>query len=207
MLDNYKVNDFIDLLGSNAPAPGGGAAASLTAAIGIALSEMVLSLSIDNKKFADDIERLTRWKKQANDLAGQCLFGMDKDAEAYKIVNAAYKLPRESEEEKSYRKSEIQKSLVIGATPPIELMELALSCLKLTEQLIDNTTKMAVSDLGVAAVNLNGAIKGAWLNVLININSIEDEKVAGDFRLRGEKVLRKADALSDEIYEAVVRRL
>lgn len=206
-LEEMNIEEFIELLGSAAPAPGGGAAAALTASIGIALSEMVCSLSLGNKKFADNIDKITDWKNCARSLAVKALSGMEEDAAAYKQVNAAYKLPRDTEEEKTRRETEIQKMLIVGAMPPLHLMETALKCLELTSELVGNTTRMAVSDLGVAASNLEAAIKGAYLNVLININSLKDDNKRKEIAASAEDIMSKSRALSEEIYDKVLALL
>lgn len=206
-LEKMIVDEFIELLGSDAPAPGGGAAAALTMSIGVALSEMVCSLSANSKKYADSREQILSWKNACNTLARKALAGMEEDAIAYKKVNDAYKLPRETEEERAMRNKTIQEMLLVGATPPMNLMELGIECLELTRELVGNTTVMAISDLGVAALNINAGVKSAWLNVLINIGSMEDESLAAKLREKGEGILAQSEALSTEIYDAVIAKL
>ena len=203
-LDTMNINEFIELLGSDAPAPGGGGAAALTAAIGIALSEMVCSLTLTNKKFADVIDQTADYKNRCAKLEQDFLAGMEKDAAAYRQVNEAYKLPRETDEEKTYRAEQIQKMLIVGATPPFELMGLCVEALELTKELIGKTSKMAISDLGVAALNLNASVKSAWLNVLINICSLNDEQLINEYKSKGWAILDACEKLSQDIYTEVV---
>lgn len=200
---DQKIEDFLELLGSDAPAPGGGAAAAVTGALGMALSEMVCSLTMANEKFAGQREQVGDWKRKCRELAGSLVSSADRDAEAFSGMGAVFAMPRSTDEEKTARREAMQRALLTCVKPPMELMELAVGALELTAELVGNTTKAAVSDLGVAAVNLYAAARGAWLNVLININSMKDPELAAMYRGKGEELLSRAQALSDKIYNDV----
>ncbi|MBQ7247964.1 MAG: cyclodeaminase/cyclohydrolase family protein [Lachnospiraceae bacterium] len=200
---DYRIDDFLELLGSDAPAPGGGAAAALTGAIGMTLSEMVCSLTVTNPKFADQKEQTESWKQECRQLAARLLAAMDRDAEAFESMGAVFRMPKNTEEEKNARRQAMQEALLICVKPPMELMKIAMEALELTAVLVGHTTRAAISDLGVAAVNLYATVKGAWLNVLININSMKDTALAGRYRAEGEELLMRAQELSDDIFDKV----
>ena len=204
---DMNIQDFVALLGSDAPAPGGGAGAGLGAALGIALSEMVCSLTINSKKYEGEWAFAKEAKEKCRELETAFLAAMDEDAAAYSKVSAAYKLPKDTEDDKTARSAAIQESLLICVQPPMKLMELGLSALELTDSLLGHTTVMAVSDIGVAALELGAAVRSAWLNVLINIGSIKDKMVAEEYRGKGEKILYASQKLSEEIYKDVIKHL
>lgn len=206
-LKDYSVSDLTELIGSKAPAPGGGAAAALVGAAGISLSEMVCSLTEQSRAFEESKERMTALREECAGLRAAFLAAMDADAQAFASMEAVFAMPKGTDEEKAVRTAAMQDALRICAVPPMDLMQLSLKALRMTDQLVGKTTRAAVSDLGVAAVSLFAAVKGAWLNVLININHMKDTAFAQEYRLQGETLLRDADRLSRRIYKRVVSEL
>lgn len=202
-----KIDEFTELLGSSAPAPGGGGAASLTAALGAALAEMVCSITLGNKKYADSVEEMTKLKARFREYEKSFLLGMEEDKEAFLCVSRAYKMPKDTEEEKAAKKQAVQDALKISVVPPVKLMKNALEALLLTGELPGKTAASAVSDIGVAAINLNAAIKGAWLNVLINTGSMEDKELALRYNSEGEEILKAACGLCEDICKKVEKQL
>ena len=198
---------FVDLLASDAPAPGGGSAAALEGALGAALTAMVCSLTVGKKKYAEHEELARSVQAKANDLKGRFVDVMDRDTEAFNAVAAAFALPKGTEEEKAARSKAIQAALRGCIDTPMEMMELAAETLELTESLLGRFNDSAASDLGVAALSLRSAIQGAWLNVRINISSIKDQDLAERSRERGEALLAKALPAADRIYNAVLEMM
>ena len=87
------------------------------------------------------------------------------------------------------------------------MMELSLEAIRLTETLLGKTNVNALSDLGVAALMLEGAVRGAWLNVRINLGSLKDQAAAEDYRRRGEELLNDTEVLTQAVYQRVLRAL
>lgn len=198
---------FADLLASDAPAPGGGSAAALEGALGAALTAMVCSLTVGKEKYAGYEELAQAALAAANSLKDRFLDVMERDTQAFNAVSAAFKLPRDTEEEKAARSAAIQEGLKGCTETPFEMMELAVEGLELTASLLGKSNASAASDLGVSALSLRAAIQGAWLNVLINIGSLKDRELAGDYRKKGEALLARALPLADEIYDTVVNQM
>ena len=98
----------------------------------------------------------------------------------------------------------MQEALKGCTGTPLEMMELAVESLELTDSVLGKTNAAAVSDLGVSALSMKAAIQGAWLNVLINIGSFKDRELAEEYRARGEELLARALPLADKIYETVL---
>ncbi len=206
-LAELKTSEFVDLLASDAPAPGGGSAAALEGALGAALTAMVCGLTVGKKKYAEYQELAEEAQKKATDLKARFVDVMDRDTEAFNVVSAAFGMPKDTDEEKAARSAAIQKGLEGCTKTPFEMMELAVETLELTASILGKSNDSAASDLGVSALSLRAAIQGAWLNVLINIGSLKDTALAEDYRKKGEALLAKALPLADEIYDTVVKSM
>ena len=206
-LAELKTAEFVDLLASDAPAPGGGSAAALEGALGAALTAMGGGLTGGKKKVAEFQELAESAQAKATDLKARFVDVMDRDTEAFNVVSAAFGMPKATDEEKAARSAAIQKGLEGCTATPFEMMELATAALELTGSLLGKTNDSAASDLGVSALSLKAAIQGAWLNVLINIGSLKNKELAEDYRKKGEEMLAKALPLADQIYDTVVKSL
>ena len=206
-LSKMNVEDFTALLGSDAPAPGGGSAAALSGALGAGLSAMVAALTLNRPRYAAFEASAAKAYEKADMLRKEMLDAMEADTAAYNAVRAAYGLPKTSDAEKEAREEAIQTALMAGTESPLRIMELASEALELTMLLIDRSNPNAASDLGVAALCLKAALQGGWLNVLINLGSLKDEEMAEVYRLRGEAILSEALPLADEIYESICEKM
>lgn len=206
-LAELKTAEFVDLLASDAPAPGGGSAAALEGALGAALTAMVCGLTVGKKKYAEFQELAESAQAKATDLKARFVDVMDRDTEAFNVVSAAFGMPKETDEEKAARSAAIQKGLEGCTKTPFEMMELAVETLELTASILGKSNDSAASDLGVSALSLRAAIQGAWLNVLINIGSLKNKELAEDYRKKGEALLAKALPLADQIYDTVVKSM
>ena len=203
-LVEMKVNEFVDLMASDEPAPGGGSAAALEGALGAALTAMVCALTVGKKKYADVQELAIESQKKGNELKAQFVDVIDRDTEAFNAVSAVFAMPKDTDEEKAARKAAMQEALKGCTKTPFEMMELACQALELTRSVVGKLNASAASDLGVSALSLRAAIQGAWLNVLINIGSLKNKELAEDYRKKGEEMLAKALPLADKIYETVL---
>ena len=206
-LTDMTVNGFTALLGSEAPAPGGGSAAALAGALGAALTAMVASLTYTKAKYAEYHDLAHEVYDQAAELQNKLLVAIDEDTEAFNKIGEAFALPKTTDEEKKARSAAIQDALVICTESPLTIMKLSAEALKLTKQLIGHSNGSAASDLGVSALMIRSALLGGWLNVLINISSIKDAAKANAYKDEGEALLAEAIPLADEIYETIKESL
>ncbi len=206
-LAELKTAEFVDLLASDAPAPGGGSAAALEGALGAALTAMVCGLTVGKKKYAEYQELAESAQVKALELKARFVDVMDRDTAAFNVVSAAFGMPKATDEEKAARSAAIQNGLEGCTKTPFEMMELAVETLELTASILGKSNDSAASDLGVSALSLRAAIQGAWLNVLINIGSLKNKELAEDYRKKGEALLVKALPLADQIYDTVVKAM
>lgn len=201
------VAGFVDLMASDAPAPGGGSAAALEGALGAALTAMVCALTIGKKKYADVQELAAESQKKADDLKARFVDVIDRDTQAFNAVSAVFAMPKETDEEKAARKAAMQQALKGCTKTPYEMMELSCQALELTRSVVGKLNASAASDLGCAALSLKAAMQGAWLNVLINISGIQDEAFVQEYRQKGQQLLDRAMPLADSIYQDVLQSL
>lgn len=206
-LSELTVRSFANLLGSDAPAPGGGSAAALAGSLGAALSAMVSALTLGRKKYADVQELAQEGYDRASALKEAFLLAMEKDTEVFNTFSAAMGMPKETPEEKASRSAAMQAALVLCIKSPLHMMELSYEAIALTDKLMGKTNANALSDLGVSALMLGAAVQGAWLNVLINLGSLKNEAASAAYRAKGEKLLADTLALSNSVYTRVEREL
>ena len=166
-LADRTVTDFSDLLASGAPAPGGGSAAALEAALGAGLIAMVCRLTVDKERFAPHREDLLAIQERSEVLRQKLLEGMERDTDAFLQVSGALAL------------------------------ELAAEALELAASLAGRFNESAASDLGVAVFSLQTGLRGAWLNVCINVGSLRSGALARSCRERGEALLSRALPLAE----------
>jgi formiminotetrahydrofolate cyclodeaminase len=198
-LAEMRVDQFSETLASDAPAPGGGSAAALEAALGAGLVAMVCRLTQEKAQFARYRAELLAVQTRAEALRYALLDVMDRDTEAFLQVSRAFPMPKSTEEEKAARSAAIQKGLELCTQTPLEIMKLAAEALDLAASLLGRFNENAASDLGVAVLSLQAGLRGAWLNVCINIGSLRDKALAQHCREEGEALLAHALPLAERV--------
>ena len=206
-LTELTVRSFADLLASNAPAPGGGSTAALEGALGAALSAMVSALTVGRKKYEEHWAFNEDINQKAEALKETFLVAINKDTDAFNAFTAAMAMPKETPEEKAARSAAMQEALIACTESPYHMMELCVNALVLVESQLGKTNTNAMSDLGVAALSLGAAIRGAWLNVMINVGGIKDAALADHYRNDGRALLKQGEQLSEAIYTRIEAEL
>lgn len=202
-LSQMHLPEYMSLLASTASAPGGGTASALTGAQGASLCAMVCGLTIGKKKYLEHEALCRDALEKAMTIKDRFMGLMDRDTEAFEQVSAVFEMPKDTEEQKQLRREAMQKGLKACTLTPMEMMELAAEGIALVDSLIGKSNQSAASDLGVAALSLSAALRGAWYNVLINISGIKDEAFVGEYRARGEKLIEKALPMADAICQKI----
>ncbi|MDY3023711.1 cyclodeaminase/cyclohydrolase family protein [Streptococcus hyovaginalis] len=203
-LVDLSLRDFASVLGSDAPAPGGGSAAALSGANGISLTKMVCELTLGKKKYADVQDVIADIHHKSGILQEQLLAAIDKDTEAFNLVSAVFEMPKETDDEKAARRAAMQSALKEAAQSPYDMMLVMVEALEVTRKAVGKSNTNAASDLGVAALSLKAGLQGAWLNVLINLSGIKDDSFVTTYRQKGEELLERGCSLADMIYESIV---
>lgn len=176
MLAQLSVEGFLSELGSNSPAPGGGSVAALSGALGAALVTMVCSLTIGKKGYEASGNELNSGLQKSKSLADSLLKRVDLDTEAFNGVMAAFKMPKETDQDKAARTEAIQRGYREAVQSPLGIASECLDVLRISERLLGRTNTNALSDLGVAAQQAYAGLEGAVMNVKINLPSIKDAK-------------------------------
>ncbi|MDO4485883.1 MAG: cyclodeaminase/cyclohydrolase family protein [Bacillota bacterium] len=202
-LIDLKMNEYLDILLSDAPAPGGGSVSALAGAQAAALMGMVCDLTIGKAKYEDYQESCKEAKAKAGELYRGFAEAIDKDTEAFNLVAAAFKMPKETDEEKAARKQAIADGTLEATKVPYSVMEMAAAGLEIAETMVGKSNPNAASDLGVAVLNLMTCMKGAWLNVKINLPGVKDENLAAEYKAGGEKMLAKGEETAKKLYAEI----
>lgn len=205
--DERGIADFLEALGSSAPAPGGGAASALAGALAAALAEMVAQLTVDRPKYQSVDASMRALIARARAARADLLAAMDDDARAYGAVAAAYKLPKANDEERAARDAAIQDALRGAMRPPLRVMERACEVLELAEEAASAGNPSVASDAGCAALIGEAAVRAAALNVLANVALLRDEGEAQRARLEVARLEERAAALREHTMAAVHTRL
>lgn len=199
--------EFVDVLASKAPVPGGGGASALVGAIGMALGNMVGSLTVGKKKYADVEADIIALKEKATALQADFLRLVDADAEAFEPLSKAYGMPKETEEQKAEKARVMAIVLKDACAVPMEIMEKCCEAIDVIEEFAAKGSALAISDAGVGVVFCKTALLGASLNVYINTKSMADKEYAASLNEKADKMIADYSKKADEIFAAVNARL
>ena len=201
--EDKKINEFTEVLASKEAVPGGGGASALVGSIGIALGNMVGSLTTGKKKYADVEEDIQKLMAEGESLRIELLSLMDKDAEAFAPLAKAYGIPKDDPS----RDEVMEKALDVACQAPMDIMRTVCKALDVIKEFAAKGSTLAISDAGVGAVCCKAALQGASLNVFINTKSMKDRTKAEALEAEANTMLDKYCRLADEIYAVVVERI
>jgi formiminotetrahydrofolate cyclodeaminase len=196
---DQTVRGFLDALASDSPTPGGGTGAAVVGATGAALVRMLAVLTIGRPKFATAEATMKAIAEQAAENRERLLALADVDARAYDAVSVAYRLPKDTDEQKAARKAAIQAALKGAIEPPIQVMEACLDTISLAKMAVAQGNPNAVSDGAAGAEFCRSAMNVAAYNVRINLVGVEDERYAKDCRTRLDEMLYMGASAASEI--------
>ena len=182
MLTELTIKDFISKVISNDPVPGGGSVSALNGALAAALSAMVANLTVGRKKYAEVNDLMQELSTRFEKLSQKLIEDVDRDSDAYNRVFAAFKLPKETDEEKQFRSEAIQQETKYAAQVPMEVARAVYEVLPQIDAIAQKGNSNAVTDACVSMMCARTAILGALLNVRINLTSIKDEAFVNAMR-------------------------
>ncbi|ULB33954.1 MULTISPECIES: cyclodeaminase/cyclohydrolase family protein [Proteiniphilum] len=200
-LQDLTLKQFLEKTAGKEPLPGGGSSSALNGAIAAALTEMMANLTIGKKNYADAEAMMKQNLHKASDLRMRFIEDIDRDSDAYNLVISAYKLPKETEEEKEYRTGKIQEATKIASLVPMEVAERASGMLGIIAETVKSGNKNAVTDGCVAMLACRTAILGALLNVRINLRGIRDDKFVSELSLKCDLLEKEAINSERELFE------
>jgi len=211
LLVEQTVQNFIEEVDSKKPAPGGGSVSALASLLGLSLSRMVGHLTISKKSFdklppAIQSEFITKMQNlEVNKLA--LLKLIDADTEAFNQMMIAYKMPKETENDKRIREEAIQKATIHGINVPYEVVSHSLSILRQLPFFLEYGNASAVSDIGVGVLMISSGLEGAILNMKINLPVISDETVKQTFLEKINNAMVQKDDMASKLMASVHQKL
>jgi formiminotetrahydrofolate cyclodeaminase len=195
-LKDLSIHDFCNELASKNPTPGGGSAAAAAGAIGLSLVLMVGNYAEDQEKLSSILDAL---KEEKNKLISL----IDEDAESFNTFMKAMKMPKSTPEEKQQRKAAMQNALKNAAQIPFQTLQSCSIGTKYMAMLKEDVKESMISDLGAASTLLCSAIQGAYLNVIINANSLKDEDFSQKLVSEAKKMQSNSVETLSSMYQSV----
>lgn len=183
-LSDLTIKEFLEKTYGKDPVPGGGSVSALCGSLAASLAEMVTALTIGRKKYVDVEEEMLRYAPQMEEARRKFLDFIDEDANAYQLVFDAFKLPKETDEEKRVRNERIQEATLEAAMVPLRVAETAVGIMDAIFQIGSKGNRNAVTDACVAMMGARTAALGAILNVRINLSGLDDKDKARELENR-----------------------
>lgn len=210
-MKKMTLEEFVGVLASNSPAPGGGSVAALCSSLAASLSSMVFSLTID-KKFYNEYDeelqnKIKEYQSKSDSIKGEFLHLMDVDTEAFNKVMAAFKMPKETEEEKAARSKRIQESYILAMEVPLSVAKKTIEIFEYLELAAKYGNPNAVSDAGVGALLTLAALESAILNVKINLGSIKDKELVNNVLVQCENLMKVGNEKKKAIMEITYSKI
>ncbi|MCH7975534.1 MAG: glutamate formimidoyltransferase [Bacteroidetes bacterium] len=206
-LVDLSIEAFAEETASESPAPGGGSVSAAVGAFGVALGSMVANLSAHKRGWDDRWEEFSDWAERGKSCQSELLRLVDDDTAAFNAVMAALRLPKGSDTEQTERTKAIQATTRVAIEIPLRVMEVALESMAVMKVMAEIGNPNSVSDAGVGALCARAAVRGAYLNVQINVGDLEDKAFVEDVLSRGQKLVEQAEEQEREILAIVNEKL
>ena len=193
------MRDFLDKLASSAPTPGGGGASALIGSIGCCLCSIVANLTTGKKKYAEYQDKIDEYILRLKELNEMLLKDIDKDAEAFKPLAAAYSLDKSTPGYEDI----MEKATYAAALAPLEITCDIYELVPVIEDLSVMGSRLAISDVAVAATSVAAALKGVVMNVYINTKSLRDREAADKMNAEADQMVSNGCARLDKVYDNI----
>lgn len=204
---NESCESFVRILASKEPTPGGGGASALVGAVGTALGNMVGSLTVGKKKYQDVEAEIKDLIRQSQNLQQELLDLVQKDADGFAPLAAAYGLPKDTEEQKKEKEQVLEMALKEACRVPFEIMEKCCQGIDLCGKFAEKGSKLAISDAGAGASFCRAALQSASFNIYINTKSLKDRAFAEAANKKADEMLKtymkKADQIIEQVFAAI----
>jgi len=206
-MNDEKILSFIDRLASDEPTPGGGAAAGVTASMGTAAIMMAIRFSNTSKLEKAEQDKLSNAVVQLEESKTIFIDLIEKDEKGFVPLSKAFKLPKETDEEKTYRRQEIEKGLVTASEAPFELIEEAKKVVDIAEDVFPLIKQGIVSDVGVGTQLIRSALNASSLNVYINADMMKNEETKQDYLSTTDELVSTTIEKSDDLFGKIQTKL
>ncbi len=207
LFKDYKIEEFFKDLSSNSPSPGGGSTAALVAGLSGCLNNMVYSLTINKKAFNNLSEenkgKMIKLEKECKEFITNCIEFMEEDRTCFNKLMDCYKLPKETEKEKTYRKEELKEKTYDAMMSPLKVCRECVKFYNNIEFATKYGNKMLISDAGVAASLLHAAVESSVINVKVNLNSLKGETFFNEIENEMISLLDESNSKKEKILSIV----
>ena len=204
---DQSCRDFVGALSGKDPVPGGGGASALVGSLAAALGNMVGSLTVGKKKYADVEEDMKALMQKTEKLQEELLSLVEEDAKAFAPLSRAYGMPKDTEEERAEKERVMEAALKEASRVPLQIMRKCCQVIELQKEFAEKGSRLAVSDAGVGVIFAKAALQGAALNVFINTKSIKDRKFAEESEREADEMLQDYTIKADYVYALVYSQL
>ena len=201
--NNMQIGEYMDILASKESVPGGGGASAVTGAMAAALGSMVCNLTIGKKKFAKYETELKVMLEKLDTLRRCFLELSNEDAKVFLPLSKAYSIPRDDPN----REKIMEAALLAASQVPMNVVKKCGETIEILSELLDKSSALVISDVGVGASFAASAMMSASLNVFINTKSMKDRETAVKIEKEVDAVCDKYLPVSDEVFSEVMRRL
>ena len=176
LLARKTLSDFVDELSTNSPAPGGGSVAALCGSLSAGLSSMVANLTVGRKGQEEVWGEMINLAERAQAEKDAFLRAVDEDTEAFNQVMSAMRIKATTDEEQKAKSAAVREANHGATLVPLSVLERTINTLRLAQEVADKGNPNSLSDAGVAGLTALAAAEGAYYNVMINLNGIEDDE-------------------------------
>lgn len=202
-MQNKTLKEFSEVAASSSPTPGGGGVSADVAALASSLGEMVTSLTIGKEKYKEFEEELIEIRKELDILRINLLDCINKDAEAFEPLAIAYKMDRN---DPNYERI-MEESLKCAAGIPLLILRYCTRIIDLDERLAVIGSKLSVSDAATSVMLAQGALYGAYVNIIVNTRLMKDKDYASSLNKEAKDLLDEYDLKAKNCYNTVLERL
>jgi formiminotetrahydrofolate cyclodeaminase len=207
MYAEKPLHFFLDKLCSSSPEPGGGSASALTGSIAASLSGMLAALTVNKKGYEDVWPEMKEILDKATQLKDDMLDLLQKDTEAFDDAAKAFKLPKDTEEQKKKRSEAIENGLVKASEVPLAIMEKSLEIARLAQRVLKKGNEMAVTDGAISALFAEAAAIGGMINVRINFSWMKNREYIEKTEKRLDVILEEIKNIKEEAISYTLEKL
>ncbi len=202
-LVDMSVSGFADETASESPAPGGGSVSAYVGALGVSLGTMVANLSSHKRGWDERWEEFSKWAEKGQAIKNELLYLVDEDTRAFNRIMAAFGMPKKSEKDKKARHQAIQDATKYAIQIPFRIMQKAYESMDVMEAMVEKGNPASITDAGVGALCARTAVIGAFMNVKINAEGLEDKEFYEELYREGQEIEADARKKEEEIIRMV----
>lgn len=206
-LIDLTLTGFANVTASESVTPGGGSVSAYLGSLGASLGAMVANLSSHKRGWDDRWEEFSTWAVKGQELKEELLRLVDADTDAFNAIIEAVRMPKKTDEEKAARKAAMDSATRLAINVPLEVMRASAACMPLLEEMARSGNPASASDAGVGALAARAAVRGAGMNVRINLVDMEDSQFKTDCLSEADRIESEAERAEEQILSLVRQNL